>query len=314
MIVDELLSARVRPDALEVVSELAYPLPAIMIAEIMGVPRQDREIFKRASSAVVSFMNRADPNGELTLEFAASADRTLASLREYLTDLAALRKAEPLDDVVSALVHADFDGEVLTREEILANLTLFLIAGHETTTNLIGNAVYLLLTHRDQYAMLHSDPSLVPRAIEEVLRFESPVQRLRRIAAVDVELGGSHILAGDPIEVLVGSANRDETRHANGAVFDIRRQSAPNLAFGKSIHFCLGAALATPRGDGRLDEPHSTPCNDPPRQDVASGLVDINESARTTFAAGRAVSQLRQRQVSLRWAAGGIHPCCLPAT
>jgi pimeloyl-[acyl-carrier protein] synthase len=251
-IVDELLAAAVGERELDLVPLLAYPLPAMMIADLLGVPRRDRDLFKKVSSDVVTFMNRTNPNRELTVEFARYADRSLAAFRTYLRDLIDSRRLEPRDDVVSVLAHADFDGDRLGEEELLANLVLFLIAGHETTTGLLASAVYLLLANPEQLELVRTDASPLASAIQESLRFESPVQRLRRVVAEDVELAGVSIPAGEPAEVLIGSVNRDPKRFERPDSFDVTRTPVPSLAFGKGAHFCIGESLALLEADVAL--------------------------------------------------------------
>ena len=243
-VVDELLTDVDGASVVDFIATLAYPLPAIIIAEILGVRREDRDRFKQVSNHVLMFMNRADPNTELTVEFAQHADRSLADFREYLRGLIAASRREPGNDVIDALVHADFEGERLDEEELLANLILFLIAGHETTTNLIGNAIFLLHRHPTELERLRGDLSLMPAAIEEVLRYEAPVQRLRRVVAKDVDLAGVRLRPGEPAEVLIGAANRDPLKFEEPDVFTLERPPSPNLTFGKGVHFCIGAPLA----------------------------------------------------------------------
>lgn len=243
-IVDELLASRARSNEIDVVAELAGPLPATMIAEIMGIPRAERDVFTEMSADIVLFTNRTDPNTELSAAFAEKADRSLATCHGYLEELIQVRRREPRDDVVSALVQSTPDGDTLELEEILANLVLFLNAGHETTAILIANAMLLFVTHPEQLALLRADPALMPQAIEEVLRFESPVQRLRRVVAEEVELAGMRLSPGEPLEVLIGSANRDEAKFADPDAFRIQREPSRHLALGKAAHFCIGASLA----------------------------------------------------------------------
>jgi cytochrome P450 len=243
-IVDELLASVDNTQDKDLVALLAYPLPAMMIADLLGVPRKDRDLFKKVSGDVVTFMNRTNPNQELTVEFARHANRSLTDFRAYLRDLIDRRRREPQNDVVSVLVEADFDGDRLGEEELLANLVLFLIAGHETTTGLLASAVYLLLAHSEQLELIRSDGTLLSGAVQEILRFESPVQRLRRVVGEDVELAGVVIPAGEPVEVLIGSANRDRARFDRPDELDITRTPPHNLAFGKGVHFCIGESLA----------------------------------------------------------------------
>jgi len=251
-IVDELLAGFEQAPRADLVATLAYPLPAMMIADILGVPREDRDIFKRVASDVVRFMNRANPNQELTLEFARYADDSLATFRTYLRRLIDERRLQPRDDMVSILVHSEFEGETLDDEELLANLVLFLIAGHETTTGLIASAVYLLLSRPEQREVVVGDQGRLSEFLREALRFESPVQRLRRVVREDVELGGVLLPAGEPVEVLVGSANRDAAHYERPDDFLLGRPASPSLAFGKGVHFCIGESLALLEADVAL--------------------------------------------------------------
>jgi cytochrome P450 len=243
-LVAELLDASSAGPRIDLVAALAYPLPAMMIADILGVPREDRDLFKQVSSDVVRFMNRTNPNTELTVEFARAADRSLAEFRAYLRNLIEAHRERPRDDVLSTLVEAEFDGDALEEEELLANLVLFLIAGHETTTGLISSAVYLLLQHPDQLEAVQGDRARLPAAASEALRFESPVQRVRRVVSEDVSLGSVTVQAGEPAEILIGSANRDLARFERADEFDITREPVPSLAFGKGVHRCIGESLA----------------------------------------------------------------------
>ena len=243
-IVDELLAGLDEEREADLVATLAYPLPAMMIADILGVPREDRDIFKRVASDVVRFMNRANPNEELTLEFARYADDSLATFRTYLRKLQDDRRRQPRDDMVSILVHSDFEGETLDDEELLANLVLFLIAGHETTTGLIASAVHLLLSLPEPQTIVMHDRGRLTEFLREALRYESPVQRIRRVVREDVELGGVPIPAGEPVEVLLGSANRDPAHYERPDEFLMGRPAAPSLAFGRGVHFCIGESLA----------------------------------------------------------------------
>ena len=242
--VESLLDAVTHEDVVDFVNALAYPFPAMVIADIMGIPREDRDLFKQVSRNIVHFMCRNNPNVELTVKFARQADQSLARLRQYLRGLIDARRSQPRDDVISALAWAEFEGDRLGEEELLANLVLFLVAGHETTTNLIANGIFLLLRHPEQLQLLRNRREMLAPAIEEILRFEAPVQRLRRVVAQDTELNGVTLPKGEPAEVMVGSANRDESKWVEPERFDIEREPFPNLAFGKGIHFCIGAALA----------------------------------------------------------------------
>ena len=252
--VESLLDTVSHEDVVDLIGALAYPLPAMIIADIMGVPRKDRDLFKQVSRNIVHFMARNNPNIELTVEFSRQADESLARLRHYLRGLIETRRNQPCGDVISKLVEAEFEGDRLAEEELLANLVLFLVAGHETTTNLIGNGIFLLLRHPEQLQLVRDNPEMLAPAIEEILRFEAPVQRLRRVVAQNTELSGVTLPKGEPAEVLVGSANRDESKWVEPERFDVTREPFPNLAFGKSLHFCIGAAVARLEGTVAFSE------------------------------------------------------------
>ena len=163
----------------------------------------------------------------------------------YLTEFFAARRAEPKQDLVSALLAARDQEDALTEEEVFGTVVLLIVAGHETTVGLIGNAVVNLLEHPDQLALVRADPSLLPGAVEELLRYEGPVERsLNRWATVDVELGGTTIRKGDLVIPILGSADRDPERFPDPDALDIRREDARHLAFGRGSHYCLGAPLA----------------------------------------------------------------------
>ena len=242
--VGDLLDAVGDQNLIDFVKAFAYPLPAMIFADIMGVPREEHEFCKQVSRNVVLFMARNNPNAELTVEFAREADESLVRMREYLRGQVEARRIKPRDDIISALAGAEFEGDRLTEEELFTNLVLFLLAGHETTTNLIANGLFLLLRHPEQFQQLRDNREMLTPAMEEILRFESPVQRVRRVVAQDTELGGVALSAGEPAETLVGSANRDETKWDAPDTFDIEREPFLNLAFGRGTHFCIGALLA----------------------------------------------------------------------
>jgi cytochrome P450 len=237
---DELLRPGRRRGSLDVIGELAYPLPAIVIADLLGVPSDDRDRFKAWSSSMTRFFGTSHPDPAL----AAGVDRDIRDFRAWLADLIEERRAEPRDDVVSILVSPDETGAILTDEELLATLVIFLVAGHETTTNLIGNGLLALLRHPDQLDLLRADRGRMGDAVEEMLRYDPPVQRVRRRALRDLELGGRSVSEGDTVMVVVASANRDPDAFADAETFDLTRERAAHLAFGHGIHFCLGAGLA----------------------------------------------------------------------
>jgi cytochrome P450 len=236
----ELLDAVRGRDAFDVVDALAYPLPVIVIAELLGIPPGDRDNFKRWSDAIVATLGGGlDPDTprELPVE-------VIAELVAYLAGVVEQRRAEPRDDLLSALVAAEVDGSRLSFPELIAMLILLLVAGNETTTNLIGNAVEALAAHPSDLGRVRDDPSLLPSAIEEVLRWSSPVQMTARVARRDTVLAGVAVPEGTPLLVWLASANRDETVFPEPERFDIARSPNRHLAFGQGIHFCLGAPLA----------------------------------------------------------------------
>jgi cytochrome P450 len=246
--VDDVLDAAAARGHMDVIRELAYPLPATVIAEMLGVPAQDRDHFKKLSdetSAAVGNLLTNIPPDVLRRSMAA-----MNELREYIRGIVVQRRAEPRSDLLTALVRAQDGGDRLSEEELLANAVLLLSAGHETTTNLIGNGTLALLRHPDQAQRLRDDPSLVPTAVEELLRYDSPVQFTNRLLTADLELGGKRLLAGQMVLLLLGSANRDEGQFTDPDRLDVGRPDNKHLAFGLGPHFCLGAPLA--RLEGRI--------------------------------------------------------------
>jgi cytochrome P450 len=240
----ELLDQAIGRGPVDFVEALTYPLPVVVIAEMMGVPAEDRAQFKAWSDALVAplgtaFFEVAPPERVATLR------RIRAELDDYFVGLIEARRSEPRDDLLSALVAAELEGSRLSFAEMMAMLTLLLVAGNETTTNLIGNAVLELLAHPDALAALRADPALLPGAVEEVLRFSSPVQMDPRRATRAVELHGVRVEPDEFVLCWLGSANRDEAVFDAPDAFDIRRAKSPHLSFGFGPHYCLGASLAT---------------------------------------------------------------------
>jgi cytochrome P450 len=236
----ELVTTAISSGSLDVIGDLAYPLPATIIAELLGVPDADRDRFKAWSVSQTRFFGTAHPDSAL----ASSTNADIAAFRAYLRHLADQRRVAPAEDLITTLTTPDDSGATLTDEEILATLVIFLVAGHETTTNLIGNGVHALIRHPEQVEALRGDPGLLPAAIEEMLRFDPPVQRVRRRVMADLELGGSQLRAGDTVMLLLGSANRDPEVFEEPERFDICRVRPSHAAFGQGIHFCLGSGLA----------------------------------------------------------------------
>jgi cytochrome P450 len=236
-IADELVD-RVAPlGQMELVDDFAFPLPITVIAELLGIPVEDQHRFREWSNTFVT--------PALTPELQEQAARHTDEFVAYLDDLFARRRAEPTDDLISALVAAEDGGDHLSENELYGMVVLLIVAGHETTVSLITNAVLALLRNPEQLAALRADPSLLPAAVEELLRYDSPVERtITRWVAADGELGGKTLQRGDLVIAVVGSANRDETRFARADVLELRRADNKHVGFGRGPHYCLGAPLA----------------------------------------------------------------------
>ncbi len=220
----------------EMVDAFTVPLPVMVIADLLGVAREDRAQFKEWSDIVVAM----DPADQTSMEASMAAGFELAG---YFEQIAAARREAPQDDLVTLLVRAQDAGR-LSYEEVLGFCLLLLIAGNETTTNLIGNGLIVLAAHPGQRAEIAADRSLIPRAIEEVLRYDSPVQGLTRKTTTEVELHGETLPVGAQVMLLWASANRDDREYERPDDFDIHRDISRTVAFGHGIHYCLGAALA----------------------------------------------------------------------
>jgi cytochrome P450 len=229
-----------RGDRFDVIHDLAIPLPVTVIAEMLGVEPERHLDFKRWSDAII---DGATGPGRLR-PFAPVFVDAVLELLGYLRDVMRRRRRAPGDDLISAIVADSPGGRSLSDIEAIMFVQLLLVAGNETTTNLIGNAVLALLDHPDQLERVRCEPALVPSLVEEVLRYDGPIQTVFRTATREVELAGARVPAGAPVAVLLGSANRDERRFAEPDVFDVARDSRGHLGFGFGEHFCLGSALA----------------------------------------------------------------------
>lgn len=239
-IVREALDRAAESGTIELMSALAIPLPATIIMEMLGVPVEGQGPVRRAAETIAEFLTLVDPApGQL----AAIAQR-LNDFAAYIAPLIARRRAEPQDDLLSALCTAEHDGERLGEPELLVLTTMLLFTGHETTSNLIGNGAWTLATHPEQWAALRDDPALVGPAVEEMLRHDPPVQIVPRWVHEPFELGGKQLAAGERLLLNFAAANRDPEFVADPDRFDIRRPANKHLAFGQGIHHCLGATLA----------------------------------------------------------------------
>jgi cytochrome P450 len=242
-LVEERLDVLAEAGTADAMSMLADPLPVSVISEMLGVPQDDwPEIRVLVSDLVESLEPSAD------IEELKAAEAAAQQLRAYFAELVARRRAEPADDLLTGLIEARDEQDMLSEGEILSVATLLFAAGAETTTNLIGNGLNALFDHPDQLARLWADPSLVPRAVEEILRFDSPVQLDGRMCLQDAEACGVRFSRGDRVLTLLGAANRDPSHFDDPETFDIGRQGEPVMSFGSGIHYCLGANLARAEG------------------------------------------------------------------
>jgi len=230
-ITHELLDAVASKGEMDVIDDLSYPLPVTVIAELLGIPLADRERFKDWSDQVVGATPYRDRDAQ-------------KEMSEYFRWMIEQRRREPQNDLISSLLAAQIEGQHLDEQELLGFCILLLVAGNETTTHLISNAVLCFDEHPEAMEQLRATPALLPDAIEEVLRYRSPIKMMFRVATTDVELGGQQIRAGEGVVAWIGSANRDEMQFPDAETFDIRRTPNRHLAFGYGIHFCIGAPLA----------------------------------------------------------------------
>lgn len=241
-IAHELMDAMLASGHADLIDAFAHRLSVTVIAEMLGVPLEDRVRFREWSTALVANLGGLFL-APLLPEQSERQMRARREIREYFARLVEQRHAQPRDDLLSDLIAAEIEASRLSFEELLTMLTLLLVAGNETTTLLIGNAVLELLAHPDQLAALRAEPDLLPGAVDEVLRFSSPVQMLVRRALLPIEVRGHRLESGSLLLAWVGSANRDEAVFARPEVFDVTRRDNHHLAFGLGPHYCLGASL-----------------------------------------------------------------------
>ena len=242
--VDELLDAVAAQGRMDVIADLAYPLPANVIAALLGLPERDLgrlQVWSRAMGTTFAH----DLNRPLHL---VRAYRGVAEFMAYVADLVAQRRRAPRNDLIQTLLTASSEEHTLAAEDIVANCALLLFTGHETTTNLIGNGLLALLRHPAQMHRWRDDPALIGRAVEELLRFDSPVQTTGRVAREELEIGGRRIGAGQYVGLSLGAANRDPAQFDAPERLDLGREENRHLAFAYGPHFCLGAALARLEG------------------------------------------------------------------
>jgi cytochrome P450 len=240
---DGMIDAFARRGHVDLMPALAFPLPIMVIAEMLGVPPADHERIKQWSEALLPSLTPA-----LSADAAKAVNAAAAEFRAYFREQAALRRAEPRDDLLSGMVAAMEQGDRLDEEELIATCILLAFAGHATTVQLIANAVVLLMRHPDQLALLRESPAFLEGAIEEVLRWASPIQIIYRTTLEDISLRGKTIPKGSMIFVSLAAANRDPEQFADPDRFDITRANNKHLAFGNHIHYCAGAPLSRLEG------------------------------------------------------------------
>ena len=247
-ITDDLLMRVDIRGEIDLIKEFAYPLPVIVIAEMLGVPPEDRDLFRRWTTdlaPLIDFIQSTD-----------AVDRAMQAMGEigaYLGDLVEQRRCNPREDLLSALIAAEESGDRLTLDEMLANVVLLLGAGHETTANLIGNRVLALLRNRGELERLRRDRSLIWSTIEECLRYDSPVQATARRTLENVNVSGFEIPRDSHVVILIGACNRDPAQFADPDSFYVARENNQHLAFGGGIHYCLGANLARAEAQTAID-------------------------------------------------------------
>ena len=239
-IVDGLLDAAAPQGRLDIINDLAYPLPAIVTAELLGVPAADRDQLKLWSEDFAEVLGNFQHNPDR----AANAVKSVEAMCGYFREAIREHRDHPRDDLISAFIAAEIEGDRLNEEEMIANLIVTMVGGQETTTNLIGNGMLTLLRHPEALAELQADLSLVPAAVEEMLRFESPSQHTARLAPADTILGGKAIRQRQAVIAVMGAANRDPERFPDPDRFDLHRADNRHLAFAWASHFCFGAPLA----------------------------------------------------------------------
>jgi cytochrome P450 len=240
-LVDDRLDRVASAGRMDVIAELAYPFPAQAICELLGAPAEDHVFIARHAPA---FAARLDPQFMRSEAVMAAADEATTALTTYVEGLIADRRGRPADDLLSALIAAEDGGDRLAHDELVTNLILLLIAGHETTANLIGNGLLALLRDPAALRRLRDDPSLDRTAVDELLRYDGPVQMAERIALEDVEICGHPIPKGRILVLCVAAANRDPAVFPAADRLDLSRSPNPHLAFGGGAHFCVGAPLA----------------------------------------------------------------------
>jgi cytochrome P450 len=245
-IVGDLLDRAEDRHAMDLIEDFAYPIPVIVICEMLGVPVEDHERFRGWSLDLARGLDATLFGPQSDVASRASASR--GALANYFRELIAERRDTPRGDLLSALIAAEEAGDTLNENELLATCILLLVAGHETTVNLLGNGTLALLRHPDQLRLLRENPGLIGGAVEELLRYDGPVQRSARIPSADALIAGHRIEAGEMVMPFIGAADRDPAQFPDPDRLDLTRADNRHIAFGWGIHFCLGAPLARLEG------------------------------------------------------------------
>ena len=248
-ITNRLLHDHLPAGRMDVIADLAEPLPCIVTAEMLGVPVEDHRQLKVWSQDFAEMLGNFQHNPDHVPKILRAVEGMTTYFRSAMRD----QKKRPREGLVSTLMNAEIDGDRLTEEEVIANCIVTMVGGQETTTNLIGNGVLSLLRHPDELARLKGDLSLIPSAVEELLRYESPSQHTGRLAPADVEMGGRRIRERQAVIAVMGAANRDPERFPDPDRLDITRQDNRHVAFGWAAHFCFGAPLARIEGQIALE-------------------------------------------------------------
>ena len=244
-VTDELLDQAEAQGRMEVIQDFAFPLPAIIIATMLGVPPEDREQFNRWSS----YFGRLLDGGDFSLETVFEAVSEVSNFLDYFRAIIHARRTAPKDDLLQAMMNAQEQGDALSEDELLGNCILLLAAGHGTTTHLIGNGTLALLRNPDQLRLLKEQPALISSAVAELLRYDSPVQLTSRRAKEALRIGEQQVSTGQAVIMLLGAANHDPAQFADPDRLILARQENRHLSFGLGIHFCLGAPLARVEGE-----------------------------------------------------------------
>jgi cytochrome P450 len=257
-LVAQLLNDALANGEVDLISDFAYPLPVTVICDLLGVPSKDHGMLLQWSHDLALAFD-SDLDFVQPPEILAQRDRAWLAFAEYFLDLVERRRRRPQDDLISRLTAVEEQGDVLSQEELLSTCELLLVAGHETTVNLLGNGTLALLRHPDQLDLLRRHPGLADNAVDELLRYDSPLQLIARTALTDAELAGRHVPAGELVIALLAAANRDPEVFDDPDRLDLPRSTGRHLAFGLGIHSCLGARLARLEGQIALTALASLP-------------------------------------------------------